>query len=232
MTLPIVSLLVAWSTPVPGQESPGEMASPSATVTPTPTASPTQNRNVRISFLPPPLDGTISLGIYDGSGKLVRILHEQAPLDDFTVGADALITKWDGKDDNGQDLPAGKYHARGYLVGRLRVENLGKESSGSAAAGANEKVQIRLMANPLAKNERPMLDLALGFDDQNTFLKSNDDLPLFTISERTNIAYGSLLKNGEKTVDVWQEDGSGPEHLRIFNIDKVMAFDCGDLELK
>src|SRR5690349_21273526 len=60
------------------------------TTTPTQTASASPPANVRISFIPPPLEGTISLGIYDKSGNLVRVLHQQANLTDFTIGADAL----------------------------------------------------------------------------------------------------------------------------------------------
>src|SRR5437773_12043536 len=97
-----------------GQEvTPAESLSPSPTIAAIAPPTPAPSRSVRISFVPPPLDGTISLGIYDLSGKLVRVLHQQASLDDFAIGADALQTKWDGKDDSGQDLPGGKYRARG-----------------------------------------------------------------------------------------------------------------------
>ena len=91
---------------------------------PTPSPSPAP-RSVRISFLPPPLEGTISLGIYDTKGKLVRVLHREADIEDFEIGSDALSTTWDGKNDAGEDLPAGKYHARGYVVGELLVEGIG-----------------------------------------------------------------------------------------------------------
>ena len=57
---------------------------------------------MRISFLPPPLDGTISLGIYDAKGKLVRVLHREADINEFTIGTDALSTTWDGKNDAGR----------------------------------------------------------------------------------------------------------------------------------
>ena len=106
--------------PIP-EESPAVSISPAESITPpprpeqTPSASPA--RSVRISFVPPPLEGRISLGIYDAKGKLVRVLHQEADLNEFKIGADALVTQWDGKNDNGEDLPAGKYHARGYLVG-------------------------------------------------------------------------------------------------------------------
>lgn len=82
------------------------------------------SRIVRLHFVPPPVDGTISLGIYDASGKLMRVLHREDTVSDFTAGHDALETTWDGTDDNGQPLPAGKYHARGFLVGDLKVEGV------------------------------------------------------------------------------------------------------------
>src|SRR4051794_18280705 len=106
---------LAFLSGIMAQDLPTPEISPSPTTTSTPTAStspaPAPTRNVRISFVPPPLDGNISLGIYDLTGKLVRVLHQQVPLEVFTIGADALQTKWDGKDDDGVDLPSGKYHA-------------------------------------------------------------------------------------------------------------------------
>src|SRR5712675_3594622 len=119
------------SSPTPGG-SPFPSISPEQSVPPSPTPeqtpSPSPARSVRISFVPPPMDGTISLGIYDQAGKIVRVLHQNAQLNDFAIGADALVTRWDGKDDAGQDLPAGQYHARGYLIGRLKLEDLGQTS--------------------------------------------------------------------------------------------------------
>jgi hypothetical protein len=204
--------------------------SPSPTLTPSPSPSPT--RSVRISFVPPPLEGTISLGIYDGNGKLVRILHQQAKLDEFTIGADALVTKWDGKNDDEEDLPAGKYHARGYLVGRFKVEDLGKAAAPPVEDNATGNVKVKLMPNPLANDERSIVDLGVGFDDEDSFLKTTDGLPLCTVSETPNLIRASIKKNGEKSVDIWQDDGAVVEQFLISNIDKMMAFDCGDFELK
>ncbi len=96
---------------------------PSPTATSTPTASPVP-RLVRLHFVPPPMEGTISLGIYDAGGKLVRVLDREDGIEDFTAGHDALETTWDGNDDHGQSLPAGKYHARGFLVGDLKIEGV------------------------------------------------------------------------------------------------------------
>jgi hypothetical protein len=93
-------------------------------VTPEPKPS-SSERSVRISFLPPPLDGTISIGIYDAKGKLVRVLHREADINEFTIGADALSTTWDGKDDAGENISAGKYSAHGFVVGDLKIEGVG-----------------------------------------------------------------------------------------------------------
>ncbi len=208
--------------------------SPSPAPTPSPSPSPTSSpaRSVRISFVPPPLEGAISLGVYDGNGKLVRILHQQAELNEFTIGADALVTKWDGKNEEGEDLPAGKYHARGYLVGRFKIEDLGQAAAPPVEDNATGNVKVKLMPNPLANDERPIVDLGVGFDDEDSFLKTTDGLPLCTVSETPNLIRASIKKNGEKSVDVWQDDGAVVEQFRISNVDKMMAFDCGDFELK
>ena len=142
------------------------------------------------------------------------------------------MTKWDGKNDDGQDLAAGKYHAHGYLVGHLKVENLEKETNPPTADAPISHVQVKLMPNPLVNNERPVVDLAVGFDDENSFLKTTNDLPLYTISEKPNLVRAVITKNGEKSVDVWQDDGVVVEQLRVSNVDKMMAFDCGEIELK
>ncbi|HJX26223.1 MAG TPA: hypothetical protein VJ252_08715 [Chthoniobacterales bacterium] len=206
------------------------LAQETPTVAPTPSPSPV--RAVRISFLPPPLEGTISLGIYDANGQLVRVLHQEAELDEFTVGADALVTNWDGKNDDGEDLPSGKYHARGFLVGHLKIEDLGKGASPVPDSNATGTAPVKLMPNPLAKDAKTMIDPAVGFDDVNSYLKTTDGLPLFTISPTPNLVRASITKSGEKSIDVFEDDGTTVEQYRISNIDKMMAFDCGDFELK
>ncbi len=89
----------------------------------TPTPAPAEEK-VKILFLPPPMEGNISLGIYNSEGKLVRVLHDQAATDEFHPAFNGLITHWDGKDDSGNRCPAGKYRARGYLVGDLKAEGI------------------------------------------------------------------------------------------------------------
>jgi hypothetical protein len=229
LLLGVISLANAQETPPP-TATPTPTASPSPLTSPAPTTSPT--RSVRISFLPPPLEGTISLGIYDEWGQLVRVLHQEAELDEFTVGEDALVTKWDGRNDDGEDLASGKYHGHGYLVGHLKVDELGKGLAAAPDFNAARTVQIKLMPNPLANDERPIVVLVLGFDDENSFLRTADGLPLFTISKKPTLIRAAITKNGEKSVDVWQDDGTVVEQFRASNVDKMMAFDCGDFELR
>ena len=177
------------------------------------------------------MDGTISLGIYDQAGKIVRVLHENAQLDDFTIGADSLVTRWDGKDDGHQELPSGRYHARGYLVGPLKREDLGETSTPPTEIEANV-VKVRLVRNPLRKAKRPVVELGIGSNSDGTCLKTSDGLPLFKISETTNVTRAGISAKGENAVNVWYDDGASVRQLRISSVDQMMAFDCGELELK
>ena len=64
------------------------------------------------------------MGIYDSTGKLVRVLHQEAPPTDFFPALNGLITFWDGKDDSGKPMPAGKYRAKGYMCGEMDFEGV------------------------------------------------------------------------------------------------------------
>jgi len=235
----LVGISDAQESPTPAPSStPGD--SPSASISPEPmvplsipeqTPTPSPARSVRISFVPPPLDGTISLGIYDQTGKIVRVLHQNAQLNDFAIGADALVTRWDGKDDGHQDSPSGRYHARGYLIGPLKREDLGKTSPPSTEIEGNV-AKIRLVRNPLRKDKRPVVELGVGFNSEGTYLQTGDRLPLFKISETSNVTRAGIAAKGENAVDIWEDDGTSVHQFRVSNVDEMMAFDCGEFELK
>jgi len=177
------------------------------------------------------MEGTISLGIYDQAGKIVRVLHQNAQLDDFAIGADALVTRWDGRDDGHQDLSSGRYHARGYVVGPLKREDLGETSPPSTQIEANV-VKVRLVRNPLRKDKRPVVELGIGFNSEGSYLKTSDDLPLLKVSETPNVTRAGIAPKSENAVDIWQDDGTKVRQYRISNVDQMMAFDCGEFELK
>lgn len=178
------------------------------------------------------MEGTISLGIYDQTGKLVRVLHQNAQLNDFTIGPDALVTRWDGKDDGYQDLPAGKYHARGYLIGPFKLEDIGETSPPEMETDANPVVKVRLVRNPLRKDKRPVVELGIGFNGKGSYLKIGDGLPLFKVSETPNLTRAWIATKNENAVDLWQDDGTKVRQFRITNVNQMMAFDCGEFELK
>lgn len=206
-------------TPTPIQE---QTASPTATPTTTPA------REVQIRFVPPPMDGTISLGIFDEQGNLVRILHREAKIDNFTIEADSLSTIWDGKSDADEDAPPGKYRARGFDIGPWKVEQLEQAEADSGS----DRVNVTTVENPLVRGTRSTVDLAAGSDAAGTFLKTADGLPLFTISKTPNAVHMSIGKRGKRTVDVWQNDGATVTQFRISNVDQMMEFDCGTFGLK
>ena len=158
------------------------------------------------------------------------MLHREAKIDSFEVEENSLSTKWDGKNDAGEDLPAGKYRARGYLVGKLRVEDAGKVASPPETA--TDHISVKLVMNPLTADTRSVMELGVGFDAKGSFFKTTDGLPLATINESPNLNRVVMEKNGEKAADVWQADASKVEHLRVSNIDKIMAFDCGFFQLR
>jgi hypothetical protein len=211
----------------PLSASPIESVAPPTTPEETPSATPT--RNVRISFVPPPLEGRISLGIYDRKGKLVRVLHQEADLNQFKIGADALVTQWDGKNDKGEDLPTGKYHARGYLVGALQIEPINDSSS---LADTAQTVRVQLTPNPLANDRRQSVDLAVGLSEKGSFLETANGLPILMISDKQGLTRATMKKSGQNSVEVSAEGGGSVVQFHVSNLDQMMAFDCGEFELK
>lgn len=184
----------------------------------------------RISFLPPPQEGTISLGIYDHAGKLVRVLEREAEIEAFEAGADSLVAKWDGKDDAGIDLPPGRYSARGFAVGEMKIEETSTRDAETLPASAN--VTVKLIANPLAPRDRRTVELAAAFDEDGSFMQTADGLPLFSVDECPQIFAVSLVGRGNEEVELVQTDGDTTDRFRISGVHNMMAFDAGEFELK
>ena len=95
-----------------------------------------------------------------------------------------------------------------------------------------EKVTLRLQPNPLKRDKPASVEIAVGFDQDGSYLKTSDGLPLRTISDTPNLSRALLALNGEKAIDVFQDDGAVVEQFRISGADQMMAFDCGSFELK
>jgi hypothetical protein len=229
---PQLPIMAAWliASTVFAQESPTSSPSSSPPALPQMAAG-TTARSARISFVPPPVNGTISLGIFDPNRKLVRVLHREAKIDDFTIDESALVTTWDGKNDAGEDLPAGKYHARGYIVDRrLNVTDSGQATE--LPNNPSDHIPVKLEMNPLVSDTRTVVELAVSFEATGTALKTMDGLPLRTISQNPNITRVSITKQSDTVAHVWEESSSGIEQFELVNIQAMMAFDCGDFQLK
>lgn len=184
----------------------------------------------KISFIPPPLEGTISLGIYDEWGQLIRVLHQEADFDELTVGPDALVTSWDGKDEDGFDVSPGTYHARGFVVGAPAVKQADSADSGGPEAVS---IRLKLVSNPLEKGERATVDISVGLDDENVFIRSADGLPLVTIAPTSGATKVSLTAGRDnKVITVSLSDGANVRRFEVTGLQKMMAFDCGEIELK
>ena len=82
-------------------------------------AAPPETQEVAFAV---PGQGLITLGVFNKAGKLVRILHAMNDEEAFRIGLNGYITQWDGRNDAGQKVPAGRYFVRGYLIGDLTVE--------------------------------------------------------------------------------------------------------------
>lgn len=170
--------------------------------------------SIQISFLPPPLENaTYSLGIFDAkTKKMVRRLQEFASEKDFTVGLNGLITAWDGKDDSGKAVPPGRYAARGYAVGPLKIE--GEDILDNDWAADNEKLRpVDLAA------------LALVSEDEGLVVLGRD------AGDRQLVArYG-----GEKDELLWQQIAVTPgkensSAARLFTLDEILVASLGGPE--
>jgi hypothetical protein len=108
---------------------------------------------------------------------------------------------------------------------------LGETSPPSTETEANV-VKVRLVRNPLRKDKRPIVELGIGFSSEGSYLKTSDGLPLVEVSETSNVTRAGIVAISENAVDIWQDDGRSVHQFRVSNVDQMMAFDCGEFELK
>jgi hypothetical protein len=184
---------------------------------PSPPPSETATRSVRISFLPPPLDGTISLGIYDAKGKLIRVLHREADINEFIIGNDALSTTWDGKDDAGENVPAGKYSAHGFVVGDLSIEGVGFFFNDFVTG--DDSARIRHLRNVRLHDNELHVDVDLAGGEQATIVldpKQAAFIRKMSIDSATHCEEKSPLQNVTEAIDC----AAGPNNT-LWLIDKV-----------
>ncbi|HEY5751677.1 MAG TPA: hypothetical protein VIT21_00880 [Chthoniobacterales bacterium] len=79
-------------------------------------------RKISVQLTPPPFDGTVSAGVFDEKGNLIRILLKDAEPDTLPAALNGWILSWDGKKSDGSEAPAGKYWIRGVIAGDVKIE--------------------------------------------------------------------------------------------------------------
>src|ERR1700724_3432469 len=100
----------------------------------------------QLLFVPPPIEGVISLGAYDSKGKLVRVLKKAAEIDSFRAASDGLVIDWDRNDSQGKPVANGKYFARGVLVGDVKVEGVAFHLNDWVDSSADSRIRRVLSA--------------------------------------------------------------------------------------
>jgi hypothetical protein len=104
----------------------------------------------QLLFVPPPIQGVISLGVYDSNSRLVRVLKRAAQIDSFKAAADGLIIDWDRTDGNDKPLPNGKYFARGVMVGDVAIEGVAFHLNDWVDSRSDPRIRKILSATLLA----------------------------------------------------------------------------------
>jgi len=84
----------------------------------------------------------------------------------------------------------------------------------------------------LRKDKRPVIELAVGFGADGSYLKTSDGLPLLILGKTPSVTRIWIAAKNENAVDVWQDDGTSVYQFHVSNLDQIMAFDCGEFELK
>jgi hypothetical protein len=129
---------------------------------------------VPVMFLPPPMEGTISFGVYGAAGKLVRVLHREAGQGDFKVGENGLATSWDGQDDSGKRAPPGKYAVSGWMVGELGVEGVAYHGNDWIKEDSPRYTRVTALKNEGRDEVRVTLRTAEGTDETLAWKLSRD----------------------------------------------------------
>ncbi len=83
---------------------------------------PLPTNQVSVELAAPPLDGTVSIGVYDAAGKCIRVLFKNTASDAIPSALNGFLVVWDGLTADGTAVPKGSYEIRGVTVGDVTVE--------------------------------------------------------------------------------------------------------------
>lgn len=185
---------------------------------------------VRLLFLPPPMEGTISMGIYDASGKLTRTLCREASTDDFVAAPDGLAATWDGRNDSGTDAAPGKYSAHGFMVGDILIE--GEAFQGNDWISSETSPRIRRILQVLASDSGALLKVELADGKRFDFsCSAQGNINLMQLPETENATPAEAVdakKTNEEKLS--SPDKTAKPRLAIRNHQVVLVHPDGQSE--
>jgi hypothetical protein len=135
----------------------------------------------QLIFVPPPVEGVISLGVYDSKAKLVRILKRAAPISSFKSGLNGLFVDWDGNDAHGKPVPSGKFFARGVLIGDVKVEGVAFHFNDWIHDADDPRIQ-KIISVALLSELRPAVLVGAPHPGLITFENNGSQSKLATLS--------------------------------------------------
>ena len=90
---------------------------------------------------------------------------------------------------------------------------------------------MRLLPNPLLKDETPTISVSVGHDSTGSFVQTLDGLPLRHLTETPSLKWVVIGRQGSgKQLSIFQGDGAVVEEFRARKLANMMAFDAGDYE--
>ena len=189
----------------------------------------------------PALEGPVTMGIFADDGKLVRLLYRDAPVETIPSGLNGLIMSWDGKDDQGNDVPAGTYHARGLVHGPLRCTVLPSFKPVTFPPPSEEeppspfprdRMVLRAAEDELLES-RPLLSLHAVPRADGIILEA-EGLPLATIPLMPGAAPAKVLCNHGSRVGsavIVAERGNFREGYVVLGLTRIVPMEAGKLEV-
>ena len=204
----------------------------------------------------PEMEGPVTMGIFSTDGHLVRLLYWNAPIESIPAGLNGLIMTWDGKDDQGGDVPAGTYMARGLVHGPILISSLPasddawrptrliqteepRDTRFPRPAFLNRldpfpKNRIQILA---AKDElqetRPLLAISAERDGAACLLNA-EGLPLIRFPMENPLPVTSIfLSNGsaDGSAELMIERGGGVEKYSLSGLHRLVPLNAGALEI-
>jgi hypothetical protein len=204
----------------------------------------------------PELEGPVTMGIFSQSGERVRLLYRDATVDSIPAGLNGLIMNWDGKNDQGEAVPAGIYKARGIVHGPLGISALPQQEIVPSPHAAEPQplplfperpvfsknsITIRAARDELLES-RPLLSVEARLEG-NACVISAEGLPLLSIPitesgsnqpPAIELVHGTSGTSGTPTgsARLKVEETNGFSIYTISGLDRLVPLNAGALEVR